>query len=382
MFRNKKVFGVFLLVILFAAFCYCNDNKREKFTIDITEDENEEENIEESTDKKDDDTSIKKEETPIEKENGDSKETDEVEPMEDKKDDDTSIKKEETLIEKENGDSKETDEVEPTEDKKDNEEDESDQKKQNNELYQHINPQNHLSVEYAEKKFYLKKTGSFYSQETFESEFPSNDYYVVYTNEEGKRVKEEEVKNNIVINTIIKKYYDTGETHLRAEYGKNNIPKKVVVYYKNSYVKAEEFYIYGDLKLITIFNKQGQKIREERYSDGTIKSAVNYTKDVIIREEYYNNDGQAHGWWVYRTNNGVKIKEEHYENDEMKEYVLYRYNRRGEKISDEIYENGKLVEYFTYRYTDKYIIQERYALEKQKDKDVYVLMERIQFENK
>ncbi len=356
MFKNKKIFGVFLLVILFAGFYYCNDNKREKFTIDITEEENEENQ----------DT---------------TNETEDTQESTDKKDDDTSIK-EEIPIEKENDDSKETDEVEPTKDKKDDEGDETDQKNQETELYQHINPQSHLSVEYAEKKFYLKKTGSFYSQETFESEFPSKDYYAVYSNKKGRRVKEEEVKNDIVINTIIKKYYDTGETFLRAEYGKDNTPKKVVVYYKNSYVKAEEFYIYGELKLITIFNKQGQKIREERYSDGTIKSAVNYTKEVITKEEYYNNEGQANSWWVYRTNNGIKIKEEHYENGEMKEYVLYRYNRVGEKIADEIYENGKLVEYFTYRYTDKYIIQERYALKKQKEKDVYVLMERIQFENK
>jgi len=241
--------------------------------------------------------------------------------------------------------------------------------------------QDYLLIEYPNKKLFLNKTGNFYSKETFETDLPT-DYYIVYYDEKNHIVREIEIKNKIAISTIAKTYYDTGELLLKAEFGENNIPIKAEYHNKNSIIIKKEIYLKGKLKLITINDDNGKKVREENYSEGLIQSAMNYANGTIVKEERYNENGKPDGWWIYRDKDTLKIKEELYENGQISEIVSYIYNHNKQKIKEEIFKNGKLAEYFTYTYQNRKIIQERYVRDETKtDENVFILMDRIVFED-
>ncbi len=247
--------------------------------------------------------------------------------------------------------------------------------------YKKTNLDQLLKVNYQEKKFYLKKAGNFYTRETPESELPPDNYYIIYLNENGRRVKEEELKNGLIINTIIRKYYDSGELNIKAEFGENLSPKNVTVYNKQSIVTRKEIYLRGKITFITFYNDDGKKIRDENYSNGIIRNAENYQGEVITKEEFYNQNGKPDGWWIYRNDDAVKIKEELYQNGKIEEYIIYKYNQKSNKIREERYIGSTMVEYFTYEYTSDYIIQERYALdETDPEQKKYLLMDIIRYE--
>lgn len=242
------------------------------------------------------------------------------------------------------------------------------------------NPKDYLIIEYDSKKIYLKKLGDIYTKETPITELPKDNYYIIYFDKKGRRVKEETILNNKAAYTQIKMYYDTGEILLKADFDKDLNPISVYHYNKESRNIKRENYIIGKIKFIVYYNDTGKKIREENYSNGIISNAFNYKKEVIVKEERYNSDGKPNGWWIYRNDNANKIKEEYYKNDNLTEYIIYNYDSLNNKTKEAIYKEGALRTYFLYSYTDEYIIQERYEYdETNQDGNVFILMDRVQY---
>lgn len=88
-----------------------------------------------------------------------------------------------------------------------------------------------------------------------------------------------------------KKYYNSGKEFIVANYINDTLEGKVISYYKNGSIQAENDYLKGKLNGISKqFDIKGRPIREISYQNNFIYGNCIYYEDgVIYSERYYKN---------------------------------------------------------------------------------------------
>ncbi len=93
-----------------------------------------------------------------------------------------------------------------------------------------------------------------------------------------------------------KKYYSNGKEFIIANYINDTLEGKVVSYYKNGSIQAENDYLKGKLNGISKqFDIKGKAIREISYQNNLIYGNCVYYEDGVIYNERYYKKGIVNG---------------------------------------------------------------------------------------
>lgn len=93
-----------------------------------------------------------------------------------------------------------------------------------------------------------------------------------------------------------KKYYNSGNVFILANYVNDTLEGKVISYYKNGKVQAENDYLVGKLNGVSKqYDIKGNPIREISYKENLIFGNCKYYEDGYLDNELYYKNGAIDG---------------------------------------------------------------------------------------